>query len=305
MSKPNWLDEKFPSLLDEHIAQAAVNEQLVKYPKVVRNLRDPGTYNRYACVSFNLLKEPKKLDSGSYFYGFVKFRGDESDRGRAEQQATRIIKEVDSKYKIRIADKGCWLPITDDPSFVEETHDVSSEDNKEIAGILEKKKRDDDSDALRIQRENREREEMCKTLDDHKDPLSLEHYAIRRTAEFNISQHVRDAEKKLADYRKTLETVRKELAGIEYVHPEYNRSWIPYYNKIRAESGIEPYVQEDSLGYQDYREFVETYREERAAAETGNSQRCEESCPVVCEESSLVCESSSQTTVNVEVTENA
>ena len=239
---PGWLIPGYPSLRgDDLVGQAAVAGQLVHYPKVVRTMTDPPlTSQKLACVSFMLFKESRKLSNGVPVYGYVKMRGNWADESQATFEASKIIKEVDSKYPIRVAPVGAWVPITDEEAFVKDHLDVRMNDEEihlRDAAVKEKM-----ADQRRIKRELEEREAELKSGDISDDPTSLTYYSMRRVTE-NVLMESYD--RQLAQFestKKILHKVRVELKKLEVSNPEYIDQWIDRYDEERKKAGIPNYV---------------------------------------------------------------
>jgi hypothetical protein len=241
-SPPEWLSEEWSVLSNDSIGKAAVNGQLVAYPKVVRTQTDPPIPNQTLCnTSFMLFAEPKKLKSGKLLYGFVKNRGNWPDEMSARRSATNIIKEVDSRFQIRMAPVGSWLPITDDDGFVQELIDVKmSDDEKHLRDEAAKEKQSKDR---QIMRELREREEEVKSGGDiYDDPTSLKYYSMRRVTEIRLIETRERHVKELKELAGTLKRVMTETKTLERSHPEYLEEWLECYNVERRKSGIPDYI---------------------------------------------------------------
>lgn len=240
---PDWLVPGYPPLKgDDPVGQAAVNGQLVHYPKVVRTMADhPLVGQRLSCISFMLFKEPRKLSNGVPVYGYLKCRGNWADESQASHEATKIIKNVDSKYPIRIAPTGEWVPITDEEAFNNDKLEVkTSEDQICLQDEAAKEKL---NEQRRIKKEIMEREsELRSTGDIYDDPTSLSFYAMRRVTEKTL---IESRERQINQLESTHATIRKvqlELKDLEEKYPEYIDQWVDRYNEERAKAGIPNYV---------------------------------------------------------------
>ena len=167
--------------LEGKVLDEAVKNQILTYPQVVRKDSDkPVDGQSHGLISFTLFKEPKPLKSGKLLYGFFKLRGNYKSREKANMKATNIIKNQDSKFKIRVVNVGEWLPIADDDTLVKENVnikvDASVEEEKRELAIKEERERNE-----RKIREIKEREEEVKNAKDYNDdPEHINFYTMKR-----------------------------------------------------------------------------------------------------------------------------
>lgn len=240
---PDWLVPGYPSLRgDDTVGEAAVNGQLLHYPKVVRSMADPPLVGqRLSCISFMLFKEPRKLSNGVPVYGYLKCRGNWADESQASHEATKIIKDVDSKYQIRVAPTGEWVPITEEEAFNNDKLEVkTSEDQVCLRDEAAKEKL---SEQRRIKKEIMERESELRTDGDiYDDPSSLTFYAMRRVTEKTLMESRDRQRNQLESTHGTIKKVQLELKKLEGDHPEYIDQWVDRYNQERAKAGIPNYV---------------------------------------------------------------
>ncbi len=255
-----WLIPDYPSVKGtDMVGKAMVSGQVVVYPKVVRDMVDPGIAGQvYGNLSFMLFKEKRVLSSGYPVFGFVKLRGNHSAKTWAIKDANRICLDVDSKYVVKPAPVGYWVPITDDPSFSEELIDAAPEDAPKGEGEIDsmrslatKKK---DADRKRRQKEIEDRMEDAKSDDIDDDPESLRYYSMHRVTEWRLTERRDIQEKLLRKAKDKLLEIRRELKEIELNHPEYADDWLDCYNRERAKAGIAPHIP----GEDDFKEYEDT-----------------------------------------------
>ena len=239
----DWLIPNYPPLgFADSIGEAAVKGQIFQYPKVVRTMVDPPLVGqRYGCISFMFFKEPRKLSNGMPVYGYIKLRGNWADESQATFESSKIIREIDSKYPIRIAPVGAWVPLTDEQAFVQEQLDVRMDaDEVQLRDEAMKEKM---AEQRRIKRELNEREDELKREGDiYDDTSSLKYYAMRRVTEKTLMESRDRQINQLESSKKTLKKVQKELKKLEQGHSEYIDQWIDKYNIERRKAGIPDYV---------------------------------------------------------------
>jgi len=169
---PSWLIPSYPPLKsDDDVGKAAIEEQVYSYPKVVRQQTDPPIVGQhYGNVSFMLFDAPRMCD-GKPVYGFVKIRGNHESQEVAYKDACRIVREVDSKYQVRIAPVGSWVPITENDRAVKEVFDVRESD-KEIH-LRDEAVKEKEKQHAKIAQELKDAEEKLKNGGDIYDILIL------------------------------------------------------------------------------------------------------------------------------------
>lgn len=244
--KPEWLIPGYPSLSSRDlVGQAAVNGQIIDYPKVVRTMNDdPISGQGFGNISFMLFKEPRKLATGKMIYGFMKNRGNWPTSEHAIKKAGDIVREQDSKYKVKVLPVGAWVPITDEDRFVKEQIDVR--ENEGEVHLRDEAQREKENERRRITREIREREDEAKNGGDiYDDPTSLTYYSMRRVTEVKLQEAIETQKRQIATMEEKIVEVQKELKRLEISHPNYIDEWIDRYNEERRKAGIPDYVPSD------------------------------------------------------------
>jgi len=242
--KNTWLVPNYPPLsgLDD-VGQAAIDGQIYHYPKVVRSMVDSPINNQsLGLLSFMLFKDgPKRLSSGKLVHGYVKLRGNYSDITNCEFEASKIIKEIDSKFQIRIAPVGHWVPITDEEAFIKDKLDVKT--NEDDATLRDAAMREKEAENRKKMREvNERKEELENDGDIYDNPESLKFYSMKRVTELRLME-TRDAYVKNVDsIKEKLEMTQKELYKLSLANPQYEEAWIDCYNEERKKAGIPNYV---------------------------------------------------------------
>jgi len=237
-SAPEWLIPNYPALKsNDLVGRAAVEGQLVPYPKIVRTMTDPPVNNQsIGNISFILFNEPKKTKSGKPIYGFCKLRGNWNGEQQATFEASKIIREVDSKYPIKLAPVGGWVPITEDEDASKEKLDVRMKE--EEIQLRDEAVKEKEAENRRIQREIQDRAEELKKGDIYDDPTSLTYYSMRMVTELRLIEERERQLKQLAGVEDNIRKVQEELAKLEVKHPSYKEDWIERYNEERRKSGI-------------------------------------------------------------------
>lgn len=255
--KADWFHPDYPPLKGD-VGTAAVNGQLKSYPKVVRTNADPPVSGQnLGCVSYMLFKEPQKTKSGKTVVGFFKLRGNWVDKSQAENHSVKIIREVDSKFPIKIAPIGLWVPITEDSDLEQEVREVNTGPDGELEDKALQEKRDEQK---RIMREVKEREEQFKNEGDiYDDPLSLDFYAMKRVTNNRLNEMLEIKRRNLESLEQKAVITRKILKRIEQEKPEYKDQWIDRYNEKRHEGGIPDYRPSEKE-FEEYEESMKSIK---------------------------------------------
>ena len=239
---PTWFIPDYPPLSSQDdVGKAAVEGQFVVYPKVVRTNVDPPIPNQtVGNLSFMLFKTPRMFRDKP-IYGYVKLRGSFIDEKAARFDAYKLVREVDSKFQVRCAAIGTWVPITDDNSCIKELYDVR--ENDEEKHIRDEAVKEKEAEARRIAREIKESEEALKNGDDIYDkPESLDFYTMKRVTEMRLFESYQISLRKLKEIEDSMIETHMILRISEVDHPEYSGEWLDIYNRERAKTSLPAFV---------------------------------------------------------------
>ena len=221
--------------------QALIKNTFVKYtfPRAQRFRVDPpiSQANYYCLHSFTPSPGAKADEDGCF--GVIKFRGSFGTLEEADNWAEHLIRNVDSMNEIHIGYVGREFPLTLDPLYFDQTHEINLKkkmDNISKAHVkASQEKEKQDIDNLK----KRERELLhssSQTADDIKQ--SLDHYISLKVKSANM-MHVRDETlKKLETYEKTRMETESEIRALDAAYPEYAAQVLPTFKKSLEEVGI-------------------------------------------------------------------
>jgi hypothetical protein len=172
-------------------------------------------------------------------FGVLKFRGAFGTLEEADAWAEHLIRNVDSLHEIHIGYVGKEFPLTLDPMYFNETHEVNLKKKMDTVSKAHVKaareKEQDDMNNLK-KREKELLETSKQSPEDMK--TSLDHYISLRVKCANIL-HVRDETlKKLETYEATRQEAMSELKDLDTNFPEYAEQCIPTFMKSLADVGI-------------------------------------------------------------------
>ena len=255
---PEWMVPGYPPLkCDDSVGQASVNGQLVYYPKVVRQRGDkPIRSQQLGLLSFMLFQEPKKFQTGQPVYGFVKLRGNYASKSEAENRGGKIIREMDSRFPVRVAPVGQWVPITEEMGFCKDILDIKmseQEHSLQDKAIKEKQK----IERRRMKEIQRAERELKEAGDIYDDPSSLDFYTMKRVTELRLKEQIEFRKRGIDSMEEKRKLTQKILKRLELENPEYTDQWIDNYNEQRKKGGIADYIPPEKQ--------IETYKEELSA----------------------------------------
>ena len=218
-----------------------VNKAFVQYkfPKAQRFRVDPpiNQMNYYSLHSFTPAPGAKADEDGCF--GVVKFRGAFGTLEEADAWAEHLIRGVDSLHEIHIGYVGKEFPLTLDPMYFNETHEVNLKKKMDtvakshLKAAQEKEKQDIDS--LK-KRETELLESSKQSPEDQK--VSLDHYIALKVKCANIMLVRDETLKKLETYEKTRAETMSEIEELNKQFPEYAEQVIPTFTKSLADVGI-------------------------------------------------------------------
>lgn len=244
----------YPKLKGE-VGEAAVNGQLVQYPKVVRsNVDPPLTGQQIGNVSFMFFSQPRILSSGKPVYGFFKLRGNYHNEAEARRGAATIIKEVDSKYTIYQPTVGEWVPLTEETAFIGNQHDVNADSGTSEVHLRDEVAKEKEAEQRRIMRELNENAEKLKSENDdiYSDVESLRYYTMKRTTFSKLRESLEIERRKLKDLEDKFDITLRGLRALDAKHPNYDAEWLDCYNAELAKVGIPTFIPSE--------EVLEAYR---------------------------------------------
>ena len=218
-----------------------VNKAFVQYkfPKAQRFRVDPpiNQMNYYSLHSFTPAPGAKADEDGCF--GVVKFRGAFGTLEEADAWAEHLIRGVYSLHEIHIGYVGKEFPLTLDPMYFNETHEVNLKKKMDtvakshLKAAQEKEKQDIDS--LK-KRETELLESSKQSPEDQK--VSLDHYIALKVKCANIMLVRDETLKKLETYEKTRAETMSEIEELNKQFPEYAEQVIPTFTKSLADVGI-------------------------------------------------------------------
>jgi hypothetical protein len=218
-----------------------VKDTFVKYkfPRVQRFRVDPpiNQTNHYTLHSFTPSDGAKADEDGCF--GVVKFRGAFGTLEEADAWAEHLIRNVDSLHEIHIGYVGHEFPLTLDPLYFSETHEVNLKKKMDqVAKSHVKAAREKEAQDIEMLKK-RERELLDSSKQSPEDmKVSLDHYIALKVKCANICLVRDETLKKLEGYEKTKKEAEDELKSLDEQFPEYAAQVIPTFMKSLSDVGI-------------------------------------------------------------------
>ncbi len=210
-----------------------------KFPKVQRFRVDPpiNQMNYYSLHSFTPSPGAKADEDGCF--GVVKFRGAFGTLEEADAWAEHLIRNVDSLHEIHIGYIGKEFPLTLDPLYFNETHEVNLKKKMDtvakahVKASQDKEKQDIDN----LKKREKELLNSSKQSPDEM-KVSLDHYIALKVKCANILLVRDETMKKLEAYEQSKREAEKEIDALNEQYPEYAAQVLPTFMKSLEEVGI-------------------------------------------------------------------
>ena len=233
-----------PSLTQEEVTEAKselVQNTFVRYkfPRVQRFRVDPpiNQMNYYSMHSFTPSTGAKPDEDGCF--GVLKFRGAFGTLEEADAWAEHLIRNVDSLHEIHIGYVGKEFPLTLDPLYFNETHEVNLKKKMDdvAKAHLKASREKENQDIEQLKKRETELLQSSKQSPEEQ-KVTLDHYISLKVKCANIL-HVRDETmKKLEAYEVTRKEAADELLELDNQFPEYASQCLPTFLKSLSDVGI-------------------------------------------------------------------
>jgi hypothetical protein len=212
----------------------------LSFPRTTRFRVDPPiNQQNYYCLHSFTPSVGAQADKDGCF-GVVKFRGAFGSLQEADAHAEHLIRTVDSLHEIHIGYVGREFPLTLDPMYFNETHEIDIKKKMdEVERAHAKTVRDKEQEDMQTlkKRETELLEATKKSPEEIKH--DIDHYISLRVKCANIL-HVRDETlKKLQTYEQTRQDTMAELEELDAAHPDYKDLYLEKFKKSLSDVGIQ------------------------------------------------------------------
>jgi len=168
-------------------------------------------------------------------FGMIKCRGTFNTVEEADQQATSLIKKVDSIHKIHVCKVGHPFPMTHNSKFASEQKEVDLKEQLENT-IMTHDIKEQRSDQKREINEIQEREKML--FDDVTAENELDKYIMTRVRRAQLIWTFVENCKKLDGMRKSIDKSNIEINEADEIHPDFKKFYFERYLEARKAAGV-------------------------------------------------------------------
>lgn len=234
--------------LNGAIGRAAVNGQIVAYPKIIRSRIDPPIPDQVYCLISFLHFDKEHIAKDRHgketkIKTLVKVRGTFGTENEAIRKAAELVRNVDSTFEIAVARVGKWEPVVEDiGSWSAEK--VSAESEKQLEAQqsqveIRRQKTKEYEESKKMQ-EFQENQRKLIEEDSSKDPESLDFATMQSVIFLKLHRDRKELKAKLDNLTKKLKDQHETLEYMRRRHPEHfeNDAWLEHLNKARRKTSL-------------------------------------------------------------------
>ena len=233
------LDSNVAPLTDAQMSHATtqlnVSSYVERFPQVERRYADPPLeLQKVGLISFVPAKGATPNEKG--VYGFAKLRGNFASEHEANEQAERLIRNVDSYHQIYHTYVGRPFPLTQSSDYSKEVNQVDLQ--KEMASAMSddirKKREKEQKDIEEIKNREKELLEDVKKTEENRD----DHYTTLRVKKAQLMWTYSETEKKMKQMAGVIARTRYEIEELDRTHPELKDLYFNKYMDARRQAGL-------------------------------------------------------------------
>jgi hypothetical protein len=233
------LDQNVAPLTDVQVSHAMkelnVSSYVERFPQVERRYADPPVeLQKVGLISFVPAKGATPNEKG--VYGFAKLRGNFASEQEANEQAERLIRNVDSYHQIYHTYVGRPFPLTQSSEYSKEVNQVDLQ--KEMASAMSddirKKREKEQKDIEEIKNREKELLEDVKKTEENRD----DHYTTLRVKKAQLTWTYAETEKKMKQMAGVIAKTRYEIEELDRTHPELKDLYFNKYMDARRQAGL-------------------------------------------------------------------
>lgn len=233
------LDTNTPALTDQQVKDAMselnITSFVERFPEVERRFADPSIdLQKIGLISFVPAKGATPNDQG--VYGFAKLRGNFATELEANEQAERLIRNVDSYHQIYHTYVGRPFPLTTSSDYSKEVNrvDLQKEMASSISDDVRKKREKEQKEIEEIKNREKELMEDVKKTEENRD----DHYTTLRVKKAQLTWTYIETEKKLQQMAGLIARARHEVEELDKVYPELKETYYKKYMDARRNAGL-------------------------------------------------------------------
>lgn len=254
-----FIEPEAPPLSAEEVQLAAPHLIHPLWRTVTRVKTDPLIRKQeFGLISFTPARGATPDKYG--LYGVAKLRGNFLNENKANAEAERIIRDVDSINEIYTVKVGQSFPITKEVKFIAEfeTVDLSKEVTQEEKDKEESlKKKETKEKKVIVDREKQlliEHKEIVQGTYEE-DPLDVYIRAKVKTSQLKYTLEM--TEKKIeTELKPALERAKADVKALDEKHPEMKGKYLEHYLEARREAGLETEFKTDTGSQMDFMKYL-------------------------------------------------
>ena len=233
------LDQNVAPLTDVQVSDAMkelnVSSYVERFPQVERRYADPPVeLQKVGLISFVPAKGATPNEKG--VYGFAKLRGNFASEQEANEQAERLIRNVDSYHQIYHTYVGRPFPLTQSSEYSKEVNqvDLQKEMVSAMSDDIRKKREKEQKDIEEIKNREKELLEDVKKTEENRD----DHYTTLCVKKAQLTWTYSETEKKMKQMAGVIAKTRYELEELDRTHPELKDLYFNKYMDARRQAGL-------------------------------------------------------------------
>ena len=233
------LDQTAPPLTDSQTTSAMkeLNDTafVERFPQIERRFVDPPLdLQKIGLISFVPAKGAKANENG--VYGFAKLRGNFASELEANEQAERIVRNVDSYHQIYHTYVGRPFPLTVSSAYSKEVNrvDMQKEAASAIGDDIRKKREKEQQEIEEIKNREKELLEDVKKTEENRD----DHYTTLRVKKAQLTWTYIETEKKLQQMAGLIARARRDIEELDQNHPDLKNVYFTKYMEARKQAGL-------------------------------------------------------------------
>lgn len=233
------LDQAVPPLTEGQVSEAMkelnVTAFVERFPEVERRFADPPIdMQKIGLISFVPAKGAKPNEQG--IFGFAKLRGNFASETEANEQAERIVRNVDSYHQIYHTYVGRPFPLTISSDYSASVNrvDLQQATSASISNAVREKREKEQREIEEIKNRERELLDDVKKTEENRD----DHYTTLRVKKAQLTWTYLETEKKLQQMAGLIARARHEIEELDEKHPELKDVYYNKYMEARKQAGL-------------------------------------------------------------------
>jgi hypothetical protein len=233
------LDQNTPILTESQAMEAMKelnnNAFVERFPQVERRFTDPPiNMQKIGLISFVPAKGAKANEQG--IFGFAKLRGNFATEAEADEQAERIVRNVDSYHQIYHTYVGRPFPLTVSSDYSASVNrvDLQQATTSAMSNAVKEKREKEQREIEEIKNREQELLDDVKKTEENRD----DHYTTLRVKKAQLTWTYLETEKKLEQMAGLIARARREIEELDEKYPELKDTYYNKYMEARKQAGL-------------------------------------------------------------------